>query len=67
MGFFSWLFGIPTKRENRMCRDKVRYKNYVAANQALDRINPGRRDHKKPIRYYKCPYCRGYHLTRSTK
>lgn len=48
-----------------MCRDKVRYKNYVAASQALDRINPGRRDKKKPIRYYKCPYCNGYQLTRS--
>lgn len=64
MGLFGWLFGFPSAAEKKMCRDKVRYTSYPEAQAALDRINPGRR-RGKPIRYYKCPKCNGYHITRS--
>jgi hypothetical protein len=63
MWFFDWLF--PTsKRDRKMCNDKVRFANEPAALQAITRINPtGRKN--KPNRAYKCPKCRGYHLTKS--
>jgi len=63
MGLFGWLFGFPNSAEKKMCRDKVRYKTYVAASEAIKRINPTRKP-DKPIRYYKCPHCNGYHITR---
>lgn len=61
---FSWLFGGPSKHERKMCRNKVRYQNYPQAQAALNRINP-RKKSGKPIRYYKCPHCKGYHLTKT--
>ena len=66
MGFFSWLFGGPSKGERKMCRDKTRYKSYTEAQAVINRINPSKRG-DKPNRYYKCPHCAGYHITRSPR
>lgn len=62
-----WLFDLlfpTTPRDKKMCKNKVRFKNEPAAIAALNRINP-RRAANKPIRAYRCPRCRGYHLTSS--
>lgn len=63
MGLFNWIFGAPSKQDRKMCHNKVRYKSYPEAQAALNRINPARKP-DKPIRYYKCPHCSGYHITR---
>lgn len=63
----KWLFNLlfpASARDRKMCKDKVRFANEPAALEAIRRINPKRRSNK-PNRAYKCPKCRGYHLTRS--
>lgn len=45
---------------------KVRYANAAMANEALDRIDAKRpRWGKLPVRAYRCPVCKGWHLTSS--
>jgi hypothetical protein len=48
-----------------MCNNKRRFKGEADAVYALNLINPGRANAKKPSRAYKCPQCNGWHLTRA--
>lgn len=52
------------------CQDKRRYDTLEAANHKLDRIDaerPRKPGRKLPIRAYRCPLCRGWHLTSQAK
>ncbi len=48
------------KRETRMCSRKKRFRNIAEAKRSRRNIliNTGSR-----LRYYRCEYCKGYHLS----
>ncbi len=47
-----------------MCTDKVRYRDEIAAMMAITNIGEhGRDTGKSPVRPYRCPHCKGWHLT----
>jgi hypothetical protein len=61
---FGFVFTIGGKRadqpsydQERSCLRKVRYGHGETARLAIER-QPG-----KPLAYYACDYCGGYHLT----
>jgi hypothetical protein len=45
-----------------VCEGKVRYRTLLDAKIALLRIDRGNEPQER--RYYKCPRCRGWHLTK---
>ncbi len=48
----------------RMCDGKVRYRSEVDAMLARERIAAkGHERGKEPRRQYRCPVCKGWHLT----
>lgn len=51
--------GIQDYRQASMCLSKKRFNNEMEAIAACIRVsrNTG------PLRYYRCPYCDGFHLT----
>jgi hypothetical protein len=55
---------MDRRQRDAMCAGKRRYRDEVAAMMALSRIGTRGRDRgTAPIRQYRCPYCRGWHLT----
>ena len=49
-----------------MCR-KIRYRSEIDALLALNEVIRRReqgKENRKECRYYRCPYCRGWHLTK---
>ena len=56
---------ISTKRKymniiNKMCLDK---KLYITYDEALKALKRRQKMTKLNLRIYKCPHCKGYHLT----
>lgn len=51
-----------------MCR-KVKYRDMIAAKLQLAKIQWKDKSHRPDLeqRAYKCPHCRGYHLTHKAK
>lgn len=49
-----------------MCESKHRYADKKAAVSAVNFAMKFRRNHGRAesLRYYSCPYCRGWHLTK---
>lgn len=46
------------------CEDKIRYSTGAAARRALSGIRRRAPKHeKKPVAYYPCKHCGGFHLT----
>jgi hypothetical protein len=48
------------------CREKRRYRTKLDAEIALSRVDAataGAHDTQRPVRVYRCPHCRGWHLT----
>lgn len=51
-----------------MCTGKRRYRDEIAAMLALGRIGDRGQDRgDRPVTQYRCPYCRGWHLTSQTR
>ncbi len=46
---------------NRCCKDKKKYTTPYHAQYAIDECH--QRNLKVNLKYYKCPYCKNYHLT----
>lgn len=50
-------------RDGSVACSKVRYRTDVDAQLDLVRIHRLPNNGHKPIRFYRCPWCHGYHLT----
>ena len=48
------------KRESRMCSRKKRFKDIEQVKRAVSNILRNTGD---KLRYYKCPICKGYHIS----
>jgi hypothetical protein len=55
---------IPTETRSKMCSTKRRFKDRKSALMAIERIRTfGEKRAKTPTRPYRCPACKGWHLS----
>lgn len=49
-------------RARRVCRSKIRFNRYEAADIAVDNLNQSR-NYVRPVTRYRCRWCMAWHMT----